>query len=100
MQEIHYLLPPEKVFTSSQRILLRNGFRIVSVSESSKEIRATKQGGLLGAKLSVSLSVIEKNGHSTLVIDAARTKGTLDFFKGKDHISADKLIDELNTHIR
>jgi hypothetical protein len=100
MQEIRYLLPSQKVFTSSQRVLLKNGFRIINLSESSKEITATKQKRLLGPVLKVNLSVTEKDGHTTLVIQSSETKGSLGFLNGKSGLSAEKLITELNTHIR
>lgn len=100
MQEIKYLLPPQKVFSGSKKVLIRNGFTIIASDEHSKEIRAVKRHGLLGPKLDVNLLVKEHNGLTSLMISSTSAKGVLSFSSGKEQLSTEKLIDQLNTHLR
>jgi hypothetical protein len=100
MQEIKYLLPTNKVFAGCKRVLQKNGFRIVFSSEAEKQIEAIKKQGFWGPELKVNVVVNDQDGCTTLVLKSSHKRGTFPFLNFKKRFPAEKLIDELNTHIR
>jgi hypothetical protein len=100
MTEIFYLIPPHKVFSSTQRVLLRNGFTLDEVSENGKQIYATKKGGFFRARHKVEINVSERNGQTLLAMESSSAQPMFRFLTPPSSSPVDKLIDQLNTHVK